>query len=85
MLGPVHYLEETLADPQLRHRRMVLEVDHPVLGKITQVGNPLKLSNTPPTTKNFSPFPGQHTDEILESLNYSRTQIQELKNQKAVE
>ena len=64
---------------------MVVELDHPTLGKITQVGNPFKLSDTPPTIRSIGPLPGQHTDEILESFNYSKQQIEELKNEGAVE
>jgi crotonobetainyl-CoA:carnitine CoA-transferase CaiB-like acyl-CoA transferase len=85
MFGPVRYLEEALVDPQLRHRQMVVEIDHPTLGKITQVGNPLKLSETPHTFRRFGPFPGQHTDEILEGLNYSKQQIEEIRKEGAIE
>ena len=48
MFGPVLNLEESLNDPQLIHRQMVLELTHPSLGKVVQIGSPFKLSDTPP-------------------------------------
>ena len=85
MFGPVRYIEEAVEDPHLRHRKMLWQLDHPTLGTVTQVGNPFKLSDTPPTFRNFGPVPGQHTDEILEGLNYSKEQIKALRKEGIVE
>lgn len=86
MLAPVLYIEESLNDPQLRHRKMVLEKRHPKLGKIAQMGSPLKLSDTPPDPiKSFSPSPGEHTDKILAEFDYTPRQIENLKRQGSVE
>lgn len=83
--GPVLYVEEAMEDPQLVSRQMIMEKQHPVLGKIKQLGNPLKLSATPPSFRMYSPLPGEHTDEILHELNYSREQVEELKATRVVE
>jgi len=85
MFGPVHYIEEAVEDPHLRHRNMLWQLDHPTLGTVTQVGNPFKLSDTPPKFRSFSPVPGQHTDEVLGGLNYSPEQIDKLKKDGIVE
>ena len=69
-----------MLDPHLRYRQMIMEIDHPKLGKITQVGNPFKLSDTPSSFRNFSPFPGQHTNEILREIGYNKQQIEKLRN-----
>ena len=63
-------LEEALNDPHNRARQMVVEVDHPTLGKVAQLGVGTKLSETPGAFRSFSPSPGQHTDEVLASLGY---------------
>lgn len=42
--GPVNELDEVFRDPQVLHRSMVRELDHPTLGRIKEVGTPLKLS-----------------------------------------
>ena len=83
--GPVLYIEEAMEDPQLKSRQMIMEKEHPVLGKIKQLGNPLKLSDTPAQFKKYCPMPGEHTDEVLREMGYSGTQVEELRKAKAVE
>jgi len=85
MMAPVNYIEEAVNDPQLISRQMVMKKEHPVLGKITQLGNPLKLSGTPATYRTYCPHPGQHTDEILSDNNFSKQQIAELKKKEVVQ
>jgi hypothetical protein len=58
---------------------MFPEFEHPALGKIRQLGMPVKLSDTPAKFRNFSPLIGQHTDEILKELGYTNKQIEELR------
>ncbi|MDR7549120.1 MAG: CoA transferase, partial [Armatimonadota bacterium] len=45
--GPIYLLSDLFADPQVRHRQMVVEVDHPRAGRIRQTGVPVKFSATP--------------------------------------
>jgi len=65
---------EVLADPHLRTREMIVEVEHPVRGRYVTVGNPIKLSASP-TTITSSPLLGQHKAEILAELGYTDAQI----------
>lgn len=81
---PVLKLEEAFNDPQIRHRKMILEQDHPTLGKVKQLGSPFKLSKTPPKQSGFSPTPGEHTNEILEELGYDRHKIKVLRETKVI-
>jgi crotonobetainyl-CoA:carnitine CoA-transferase CaiB-like acyl-CoA transferase len=84
-VAPVHTsMDEVLDDPQVKHRRMMIEVDDPVLGKVKQPGVAIKLSETPGRVRTFSPQHGQHTVEILKGLGYSEEEITELKNNGAV-
>jgi len=64
--APVNRFSQALADPQVRHRDMVVEVGHPDGGRTFAPGNPIKLSRSDPAT--FAPAPtlGQHSDEVLE-------------------
>jgi crotonobetainyl-CoA:carnitine CoA-transferase CaiB-like acyl-CoA transferase len=77
-IGPVNNLDEVFTDPQVLHRKMILEVNHPTAGKIRQIGMPIRFSETPGQIRTPAPFIGQHTEEILQGLGYTREQIEEL-------
>lgn len=78
-VGKVYSYDELEKDPQIRAREMILELDHPTQGKVKQVGISVKLSETPGKVRLFAPTPGQHTDEVLQSLNYSKEKIAEMR------
>ena len=78
-VSPVLELDEVVNDPQLQHRQMFPEFDHPTQGKVKQMGMPIKLSDTPAKFRHFAPLLGQHTDEILRNLGYTAHQIDELR------
>ena len=77
--GPVNYIEEAVRDPQVLHRQMVVEVDHPALGKVKQVGIPIKLQDTPGQVRWLGVSQGAHTDRVLAELGYSSKEIGELR------
>ncbi len=83
-VGKVYTLEEVADDPQIVHRQMIVEIDHPSRGKIKQPGIAIKLSETPGRIRRLPPLPGQHTEEILQELGYSKSQIDKLRKCKAV-
>ncbi len=62
--GPVNALEEALRDPQVLHRGMIVEFEHPV-GEVKVLGSPLHLSGTPVTYRRRPPLLGEHTEEVL--------------------
>ena len=81
--GPVNNIAEALADPQVRLRDMVVEIDHPVAGNYSTAGNPIKSGA--PDTFNPPPTLGQHNDTVLGGLlGYSRQEIQALRDLEAV-
>lgn len=82
--GPVYYLNETFADPQVLHRQMVVEVDHPTLGKVRQLGIPIKLSDTPGQIRCLGTRVGAHSEEILLNLGYSQEEIQRMRSSGAI-
>ncbi|TAK36176.1 MAG: CoA transferase [Chloroflexota bacterium] len=83
-LTPVWHMDETFADPQILHRQMLLEVDHPSLGKVRQVGVPTKLSETPGQVRSLGAVAGAHTDQVLAELGYSEADIGRLRSAGAV-
>ncbi len=78
-VGKVYDLDETVDDPHLRAREMIVEMDHPELGKVKQVGISVKLSDTPGQIRFLAAPMGTHTDEILTVLGRSREKIAELR------
>jgi len=82
--GKVYTPDEVFSDPQVLHRQMVIEVEHPTLGKIKQVGIAPRLSGTPGKVRSLSPLPGEHTDEILQELDYKREEIENLRQEGVV-
>lgn len=83
-VGPVNTPAEALSDPQVLHRQMVVEVDHPLKGKTRQVGIPIKLSDTPAQVRGLAPLIGQDTQEILRELGYTRSRIAQLRKAQAI-
>ncbi len=63
--GPINRIDEVFADPQVRHRGLRLELDHPLAGKVASVANPIRLSQTPIEYERAPPTLGQHTDQVL--------------------
>lgn len=83
--GPINRVNDLFDDPQVRHRKMLISLDHPTLGRVTVPGIPWKLvppeEEEPPTAP---PTLGQHTGEVLQQLGYSIGEIESLRHAGAV-
>ena len=82
--GPINDYAEVMADPHVRARELVVETDHPTLGRIPTLGTPIKLSETPLAPGRPAPRLGQHTDEVLVDAGYGAEEIAELRRAGAV-
>ena len=78
-VGPVLSLDEMSRDPQVKHRKMVVEVDDDKLGRTTTLGIPFKFSRTPGEIRTSAPSLGEHTDEVLGMLGCSAEEIGRLR------
>ncbi|MEW8958175.1 MAG: CoA transferase [Moorella sp. (in: firmicutes)] len=76
--GPLQDVGQVFHDPQIRHREMVLPIEHPVAGSLWMAGTPLKLSRTPGKIARPAPTLGQDTYAILREMGYSESQLKEL-------
>ena len=77
-IAPVNTIADAFDDPQVRHRNMLVETEHPLAGKYKMPGNPIKMGQE----EFFHPAPllGQHNREVLEQLlGYSDGEIEALK------
>lgn len=59
---------DVVANPQVKHRGQIIDVEHPNLGTVAVQGNPIRLTDTPVETHRPVPTLGQHTDEVLAEL-----------------
>ena len=82
--GPIHTVPEALADPHAQARGMVQELRHPQLGPVKALGNPVKMSVTPPRLRTAAPAPGADTDAILHELGYAAGDIAALRTARVV-
>lgn len=81
--APVNTLEETFADPQLRHRGMIAEMTGPN-GTTRVIGPPIKLSETPASLRTPPPGFGEHTDSVLATLGFSAEAVAALRTKGVV-
>lgn len=63
--GPIYRVDQALEHPQVRHREMVVDLEHATAGAIRLLGLPVKLSETPGEVRLAPPVLGQHTATIL--------------------
>jgi crotonobetainyl-CoA:carnitine CoA-transferase CaiB-like acyl-CoA transferase len=78
--GPVNSVLAAFEQPQAVARGMRVEVEHPTLGSVPQIGLPYKLSATPASIRSAPPLLGEHSAEILAELGYSPADVERLRS-----
>lgn len=76
--SPIYDLAESIRDPHLKAREMVVEFKHPSGKKTIQVGNPIKLSGASSSIRLPAPKAGEHTAAVLKEIGFSAKEIQAL-------
>jgi crotonobetainyl-CoA:carnitine CoA-transferase CaiB-like acyl-CoA transferase len=69
--GPVYTFDQTLDDPQVKFRRMVVDIEHPRIGMMKTLGLPVKSSGDLVSIRKPAPLLGQHTREVLREVGYT--------------
>jgi crotonobetainyl-CoA:carnitine CoA-transferase CaiB-like acyl-CoA transferase len=82
--GKVLHLNEAFDDPQVQHRKMVVEFTDEKKGKMKLLSSPLKMSGTPPDIRQAPAEFGEHTEEVLKELGFKGEEIRQLKTEGVV-
>ncbi|MBI4610187.1 MAG: CoA transferase [Candidatus Rokubacteria bacterium] len=83
--APINAVDQVLSDAQVKHRRMVLELEHPVLGRLPTLGSPVKVDGRMEIDVRAAAALGEHTEAVLVGLlGYSREKFRELREQGVV-
>jgi formyl-CoA transferase len=77
-------LQQFMQDPAVQHHRMTVTYDHPELGALTLMGQPLRFSETQAPDAGPPPTLGQHTDEVLRQAGYADHEIADLRRRGVV-
>ena len=76
--GPVNSLADIVADEHFLARGGVTVMEHPSVGDLRMLSNPIHFSLTPPAYNQHPPLLGQHTEEVLTEVGYSPAEVQAL-------
>ena len=76
--GPVYGYDQIMNDPHIKARNMIVEIDHPKMGRIKTLGLPLKSTGELTSIRKPAPWLGQHSDEVLHDLGYGEAEIDAL-------
>ena len=82
--GPVNSIDQVFADPQVEHLGIAQSVEHPKLGPVRLVGEPMALDATRPPIRWATPELGEHTEQVLRGLGYDEAAIRDLQARNVV-
>ena len=82
--GFIYTIDQVFEDPQVKHLGMAAPIEHPELGSIDLVAQPITLSDHPFEIRSATPQLGEHTDSVLEELGFTDQEIADLHKQSVV-
>ena len=83
-VGVINSVEDALAEPQIQHRGLVVNIPHALNPDFKVIGSPIKLSDTPVEYRHAPPQLGEHTEQVLTEF-YSPEQLQQLQQAGVIE
>lgn len=81
--GPILDYPQAFESEHGRHRQMRIEIDHPLEGKVPNIGFAVKMQGTPQEVRRHPPLLGEHTQEVLMQVGFTPDEIKELEEQGA--
>jgi crotonobetainyl-CoA:carnitine CoA-transferase CaiB-like acyl-CoA transferase len=62
--GPINFPDETLTDAHILARRMIVELEHPLIGVVKSIATPIRFAENGPTYRRYPPRLGEHNAEV---------------------
>lgn len=84
LTGPLNTMEDLANDQHFNDRGAFAEIDHPAAGRLKYPGRPFIMSESPWEVRLPAPLLGQHNQEILQELGYSREDVVRLRAQDVI-
>jgi crotonobetainyl-CoA:carnitine CoA-transferase CaiB-like acyl-CoA transferase len=82
--GPVYGYDQIMNDPHIKARKMVAEIEHPIIGPMKTLGLPIKSTGDLTAIRQPAPWLGQHSEEVLRGLGYGAQDIAKLFDERVV-
>jgi formyl-CoA transferase len=78
--GPINTYPQAFDSEHGQHRQMRMEIDHPIEGKVPNIGFAVKMMGTPQQVSRHPPLLGEHTNEILKELGIAGQELKALED-----
>ncbi len=82
--APILTRGDLLTDPQIAANKLIVEDEHPKVGRMRQTRPAARFDKTPPETRHPAPTLGEHTDEVLSEIGLADSEISALRESGAV-
>jgi crotonobetainyl-CoA:carnitine CoA-transferase CaiB-like acyl-CoA transferase len=82
--GPINSIPEVFDEPQVKHRKMRVDVPHPLSGTVSLIASPMRFTHAPLTHDRPPPLLGEHTADILHELGFDDAKIAQLKRDEII-
>lgn len=82
--GAVNTIDQAFADPQVCHLGVALPVEHPQLGSISLVGQPIRTDRHRASVRMIAPMPGEHNAEVLRGIGLAAEEIEDLRSRHVI-
>jgi crotonobetainyl-CoA:carnitine CoA-transferase CaiB-like acyl-CoA transferase len=82
--GPIYSIDQVFADPQVKHLGMATKMKSPYVGEKEVVASAMNISGFSKAIREYTPDPGEQSDEILKSVGYTEAELADMRQKGAI-